>query len=125
MGGTVGFVDNAPHGTVMTLRLPAVQQSCGVTVTSEATSEATSGQTSAADAGAAAAAAAESACDYADMLRDKRILVSVSFCTFKIDTVTRLLTLQSAQFCHRAVQRLDTLPLHCSQAALLYIAGAH
>jgi hypothetical protein len=99
MGGTVGFVDNAPHGTVMTLRLPAVQQSCGVTVTSEATSEATSGQTLAADAAlsagaaaAAAAAAAESACDYADMLRDKRILVSVSFSNFKNDRVTRLFT---------------------------------
>jgi hypothetical protein len=23
MGGTIGFVDNAPHGTVMTLRIPA------------------------------------------------------------------------------------------------------
>jgi hypothetical protein len=85
MGGTVGFTDNTPHGTVMTLRVPAVQQSCGVTVTSEATSVHTSADTPAAhhataaqQQAAAAAAAAESACDYAELLRDKRVLVSFS-----------------------------------------------
>jgi hypothetical protein len=47
MGGTVGFVDNTPHGTVMTLRVPAnlhmLQQEPTVSVTASLTASVNDG----------------------------------------------------------------------------------
>jgi DNA uptake protein ComE-like DNA-binding protein len=100
MGGTVGFVDNAPHGTVMTLRvptrlepLPAAQQQCqqqqlqvyqddAARRVTSATAAATAGTAAAAAAATAATAAAAAAtvadCTDAlgDVLKVKRVLVS-------------------------------------------------
>jgi hypothetical protein len=100
MGGTVGFVDNAPHGTVMTLRVPtrlepllqaAQQQSqlqelqvdpdeAAARRVTPAVVTGTAAAAAAAATAAAAAAAAVADCTDAlgEVLKVKRVLVSAS-----------------------------------------------
>jgi hypothetical protein len=92
MGGTISFVDNLPHGTVMTLRIPqsctpatataATDDSSTAADSSTATATATASSTElSSEAGGnllVAAVAEPTAADNEALLRTKRILVSAT-----------------------------------------------
>jgi hypothetical protein len=90
MGGTISFIDNVPHGTVMTLRIPQMH-------TSEAVTAATDVSSTTADSTTATAVNSDelsseaignllrappepTAADNEALLRTKRILVRVLTC---------------------------------------------
>jgi hypothetical protein len=88
MGGTISFVDNVPHGTVMTLRIPQSYKPDAVTAVADDDSSTAADSTTATAAASsnelsseavvsslAVAPAESTAADNEMLLRTKRILV--------------------------------------------------